>query len=846
MKKRINISAFTCIVLLFVHFLASCTLDMTDWVTSEEEKGYGELLEEKTPYYDVKYQYKDNTRSLTDNIREYLVNVEADTILYFMDNMPSEWIPENGGQVVCNCCMDFPMGLIGKVLSVERGGGMIKVTTTPCDIEDAYEDFQLDLDMDVVSTNSEDMQQTTTTTNPATRAGGAGGTIVHTYDWTMFNLTSDDEKVICRDGALTRSTTEEEAEDYFNKDLNEETSSTNEIKIISFDQDSYPLKPLFTDKVKKWIQKAEIGLYYLSKTNIKKKIRLKDEYEYTKQIETTGLKLDIKVGRGKTLKECPKTDKLKQAELQDEVMKLIAEANEAGFNIKDPLPAEKKQDPELQFMYECPLGTLPFGFVIRIRPVFDFSVSLMGNGEIIFWTGKTQTEVTISHGKKTETKPKKLATPANEFNPSVVGSFNISGGIDAFGGFGKMIGKGVRARAYALGVWGTVTLDFEGNIQYAFPFEDCLNGDLDCGISLAAHFQFGLKGLGGRWGEYNFIESEKYTIWDGFDLKFFPKVKVNDLIQVIIDQDKNGKYKEFKVKYSYPHLGIYATNMNTSFKPRLRVYKGNNTDDALGEYVDLDPDTKVSFVNLNKTYTFTYKTYDFNQDFTVVPVLYRNSFSTSHNTLFYDNKRYIDKEARPMVKFFTNKISGTSLKQIVYQTYGDHPSVDMGTVTGLFNSLSGALGYYQYSFSLPFYMYNASVMRDYWSDFGIYYEIKVGSKIKSKYRSLIGNIKKSGYYSPNISFLTTVVGQSNKVNTSAYLYYVLKDDPDQKKRFFYGPDAWIYTKEHYINHTQGHFPEQVVVHDFIELLYPFKHDPWPWQTEFENHNVNNINIEATL
>lgn len=839
MKKIISKTVFFSIVLTFVQIMVSCTLDMTDWVEAEEDRGYGETVKEENDFYSVEYEYKDNTRSLTENIREYLVNVEADTILYFTDNLPSEWIPQQGGQVVCNCCIDFPMGLVSKVLSVEKSGGMIKVVTTPCELEDAYEDFQLDMDMDLISSKNPEMMQTTTFSAPTTRSGGPAKTVTRTYDWTMFNYTTKGEKVRCLDRKVTRAVDEE---DYFNKDMDSDSTKTVEVPIFSYDENSPGLKQL-VEKTKKYIDKASVSLSYVTKTRIIKKIRLKQEYEYTKQIETTGYKVSILAGKGKILVEQPKSNKLFVAELQDALAESLKDDPDFA---NDPLPVSAKNPPEEQFLKEIPLGSLPVGLVIRVKPVFDFSVSLVGQGSVTFWTAKTQTEATISHGKKTETKPKQLATPSNEYSASIAGKFNISGGVEGFIGMGKVIGPDMlHSRAYALGGYLKATLDFEAKLQYGFTYDGCLNGSNDSGLSLTANIEFGLKGLGGRWGDFTFVNSGKIPVWTGFDVRFYPRVKMNPQIDVILHDGASEKYKQFKVKYTYENLGIFATALNTYHKPALRIYKGDNTDDSAGEYVDIQPDKVPSWVTSNKEYTFTYKVEDLEQDFTVVPMLICG-FAHKLNTLFYDHKRYIDKECRPMVKLFPQNIPKSSFKQVVYQVFGDHPVQDMGVLTGLFNNAMEALGFYQYEFTLPFYMYNAGVIKDYWSDFGIQYDLKIGSTYKHKSKSLIKNITRSGYYSPNVSFITKTKGEDRKVTATAYLYYVLKDDPDKKKRTFYGPDAWIFTHDKYIDHNQGNFPGEMKVQDNTELTYPFYHEEWDWEKEFLKHSVKDINIDVTI
>jgi hypothetical protein len=101
------------------------------------------------------------TRSLTDDIQKYIAQVEDDSIIYFMDNTPSEWLPKTGGQVVSNCCENFPMGLMGHVLSVEKTGGFIKVVTTEAEIEDCYEEFDLDFDSDIFTSKPEEQEADT-------------------------------------------------------------------------------------------------------------------------------------------------------------------------------------------------------------------------------------------------------------------------------------------------------------------------------------------------------------------------------------------------------------------------------------------------------------------------------------------------------------------------------------------------------------------------------------------------------------------------------------------------------------------------------------------------------------
>ena len=114
MKKIAYYSLLSSLLL----FIMGCTLSMDEWVETEEQKGYNEVETIENDFYTLQYEYKKSTRSLTEDIQKYIVQIEADSILYFMDNTPSDWLPKAGGQVVANCCPMFPMGYMGKVLSV--------------------------------------------------------------------------------------------------------------------------------------------------------------------------------------------------------------------------------------------------------------------------------------------------------------------------------------------------------------------------------------------------------------------------------------------------------------------------------------------------------------------------------------------------------------------------------------------------------------------------------------------------------------------------------------------------------------------------------------------------------
>ena len=133
--------------ILSAALLASCTLSMEEWAIPEEQRGQGEIYTEENEYGRISYQFADSVLYVTENIQEqYLVRVEADSILYFSDQMPEEWRPYVGQKMAAGISHLLPYGLNSRVISVVNYGGFIKAVTTRVDLETVYEylDYSFD------------------------------------------------------------------------------------------------------------------------------------------------------------------------------------------------------------------------------------------------------------------------------------------------------------------------------------------------------------------------------------------------------------------------------------------------------------------------------------------------------------------------------------------------------------------------------------------------------------------------------------------------------------------------------------------------------------------------------
>ncbi len=138
--------------LLIISFLLSCcTLSMEDYLVPEEERGFDEAETVQNEFGSVTYQFKDGVRSITENIQEYIVEVEDDSVIYFMDNTPKDWLPRVGDLVSAMCSPVIPFGLNHRVIDVRDVGGLYKVTCTGASRDEIFEKLIIDLDYELTT-----------------------------------------------------------------------------------------------------------------------------------------------------------------------------------------------------------------------------------------------------------------------------------------------------------------------------------------------------------------------------------------------------------------------------------------------------------------------------------------------------------------------------------------------------------------------------------------------------------------------------------------------------------------------------------------------------------------------
>ena len=207
MKKQIQHSLF----ILQIILLSACTLSMEEYIVKEEMKGVDEPHTEVTPFGEFTYQYRKNVLPLNGQPQEYIAMMN-DSVIWFMDNIPTKWIPKEGQYIAANCSRTIPTGVHAKVRYVTKENGMIKVEFEPATQNEIFEHLtaNIDFDYDVPNVNAEedsaeiatrgimvndslfiDMSLFDVMENPYTRADEKRDTTIkwsYTRDWDNFGV----------------------------------------------------------------------------------------------------------------------------------------------------------------------------------------------------------------------------------------------------------------------------------------------------------------------------------------------------------------------------------------------------------------------------------------------------------------------------------------------------------------------------------------------------------------------------------------------------------------------------------------------------------------------------------
>lgn len=141
--KRIRFSLF----LLMSAILSSCTLYMDEPEGAgvlRDEEGYTEAETIELPEADgsVTYKYNQKTIAITDEVEDYVIRVEDDTIVWFSAATPDYYLPEPGEMMTCSFREKFPDGFCHRCLEQKEVDGLFRCVFTPCGIFEAFDEFK--------------------------------------------------------------------------------------------------------------------------------------------------------------------------------------------------------------------------------------------------------------------------------------------------------------------------------------------------------------------------------------------------------------------------------------------------------------------------------------------------------------------------------------------------------------------------------------------------------------------------------------------------------------------------------------------------------------------------------
>lgn len=141
--KKLSFSLF--VVLSAI--LASCTLYMDEAEggrIQHEEEGYteAETMELPDGQGSVTYKYNQNTIAITDEVEEYVIRVDDDTIVWFSAATPDYCLPQPGEMMTSSFREKFPDGFCHRCIEQKEVDGLFRCVFTPCSIFDAFDEFK--------------------------------------------------------------------------------------------------------------------------------------------------------------------------------------------------------------------------------------------------------------------------------------------------------------------------------------------------------------------------------------------------------------------------------------------------------------------------------------------------------------------------------------------------------------------------------------------------------------------------------------------------------------------------------------------------------------------------------
>lgn len=142
MKKKY----FYILAAALIAVVTSCSLylEEDDIRTLHTEDGYtNDQTINNSDGTTVTYQYNQRTIPIDDEVEEYIVKVESDTILYFVDGTPDHLLPEEGEMMVCSFRDRFPHAFCHRCIERTQVNGLYRCVFTRCSLKEAFDKLEV-------------------------------------------------------------------------------------------------------------------------------------------------------------------------------------------------------------------------------------------------------------------------------------------------------------------------------------------------------------------------------------------------------------------------------------------------------------------------------------------------------------------------------------------------------------------------------------------------------------------------------------------------------------------------------------------------------------------------------
>ncbi len=575
---------------LAMTLLTACTLSMEEYVVPEEEKGFDEPVTVKSEYGTITYQFNDSVIYMTDNLQEYLIRVEADSILYLSSTMPKNYQPKKGMKLATGISHKLPYGLNHRVLSVENQGGILRVVTTRTDIEDVYKHLSYCLDAKLATPQFEELDSAT-----LAQYGYELKDSVIT-DWRTFDSLKMENNI--KKGIITRANIQDTTtmDSYPDELMNWCFDTRDILPLVKATKGTKDILKTITDAVTEQMKNAPFfsgGTPYVAvslkivnytQAHCERDEDAKYEYNYN----DSWYEFDIGLEGGYELQKTPSSE-LSQSKIgqythlwydnQVALNKYFGRGSgkKRVIGLNEWIP--KKSKPWSNPTIRIPLCVtpVPIAFIITANVAPELTMGGSFSASVHMVTDKTRTGYIVENKKKKDIDEVIKGSGGSQVkNVSLNGNFKVGAsfraavGFEIAAAFATTIGANLEAYAEAegsLNFWNGKETELEPSGKFAFVVD--AYGDVQLHVA-----PFGIH------------------LWDKEVFRFLTEHLVNystDFSPIVLTKNGNCKITDGWVNadsyFSLKDLGgINALVSNNKYYPGMRMYLGPVASD---HYVDM-------------------------------------------------------------------------------------------------------------------------------------------------------------------------------------------------------------------------------------------------------------------